>query len=111
MPVDAPQLLAIPVPQATTDSSLGTSQCGEGILPDLTSETLLSRSLSTPPPTAAPGSCSEVPDWEHPVLHAAFSIGRSSGRPTAGTVCQTLGLWGAMMCPQEVSAGLAEPPH
>ena len=30
MPVDAPQLLDIPAPQATTHSSLGTSQCGEG---------------------------------------------------------------------------------
>ena len=30
MPVDAPQLLVIPAPQATTHSSLGTSQCGEG---------------------------------------------------------------------------------
>ena len=62
MPVDAPQLLAIPVPQATTDSSLGTSQCGEGILPDLTSETLLSRSLSQP----APSSCSQVPELGAP---------------------------------------------
>ena len=39
MPVDAPQLLVIPAPQATTHSSLGTSQCGEGTLPDLASDT------------------------------------------------------------------------
>ena len=28
-----------------------------------------------------------------------------------GTVCQTLGLWGAVMCPQEASVGLAKPPR
>ena len=50
MPVDAPQLLAIPAPQATTDSSLGTSQCGEGTQPDLTSDTLPSPGLSANPP-------------------------------------------------------------
>ena len=49
MPVDAPQLLAIPAPQATTDSSLGTSQCREGTQPDLTSDTRPSMSLSTAP--------------------------------------------------------------
>ena len=45
MPADAPQLLAIPAPQATTDSSLGISQCGEGTLPDLASDTLPSPGL------------------------------------------------------------------
>ena len=45
MPVDAPKLLATPAPQATTDSSLGTSQCGEGMLPDLASDTLPSPGL------------------------------------------------------------------
>ena len=39
MPVDAPQLLAIPAPQATTDSSLGTSQRREGTQTDLASDT------------------------------------------------------------------------
>ena len=59
MPVDAAQLLANPAPQATTDSSMGISQCGEWTLPDLPSDTLpLSGSLSQP----TPSSCSQVPD-------------------------------------------------
>ena len=50
MPVDAPQLLATPAPQATTDSSLGTSQCGEGTQPDLTSDTHPLQVSEHPPP-------------------------------------------------------------
>ena len=45
MPVDAAQLLANPAPQATTDSSMGISQCGEWTLPDLASDTLPSPGL------------------------------------------------------------------